>query len=152
MARAWMKAALAGMAIMAMTAPVHAADTIKIGVPGAHSGDLVSFVEQSSGSGIFAELFPMIRHANRSEATEYRGHFEITSLVGTIDPAGEHLHLTITDPEGRAFGGHLLAGSSVYTTAEIVVLILEGLIFSRAPCPYSGYDELVVKESRAETP
>ena len=94
----------------------------------------------------------MIRHANRNEATEYRGHFEITSLVGTIDPAGEHLHLTITDPEGRAFGGHLLAGSSVYTTAEIVVLILEGLIFSRAPCPYSGYDELVVKESRAETP
>ena len=39
----WMKAALAGMAIMAMTAPVHAADTIKIGVPGAHSGDLVSY-------------------------------------------------------------------------------------------------------------
>ena len=94
----------------------------------------------------------MIRHANRPEATEYRGHFEITSLVGTIDPAGEHLHLTITDPEGRAFGGHLLAGSSVYTTAEIVVLILDGLIFSRAPCPYSGYDELVVKESAAETP
>ena len=43
MARAWMKAALAGMAVMAMTAPVHAADTIKIGVPGAHSGDLVSY-------------------------------------------------------------------------------------------------------------
>ena len=43
MARSWMKAALAGMAIMAMTAPVHAADTIKIGVPGAHSGDLVSY-------------------------------------------------------------------------------------------------------------
>ena len=94
----------------------------------------------------------MIRHANRSEATEYRGHFEITSLVGTIDPAGEHLHLTITDPEGRAFGGHLLAGSSVYTTAEIVVLILEGLIFSRAPCPYSGYDELVVNTVATETP
>ena len=28
---------------MAMTAPVHAADTIKIGVPGAHSGDLSSY-------------------------------------------------------------------------------------------------------------
>ena len=43
MTRAWMKAALAGMAVMAMTAPVHAADTIKIGVPGAHPGDLVSY-------------------------------------------------------------------------------------------------------------
>ena len=43
MARAWMKAAIAGLAIVAMTAPVHAADTIKIGVPGAHSGDLSSY-------------------------------------------------------------------------------------------------------------
>ena len=94
----------------------------------------------------------MIRHANRSEGTEYRGHYEITSLVGTIDAQAEHLHLTIADPEGRAFGGHLLAGSSVYTTAEMVVLILDDLTFGRAPCPYSGYDELVVKESGAETP
>jgi predicted DNA-binding protein with PD1-like motif len=94
----------------------------------------------------------MIRHANRSEGTEYRGHYEITSLVGTIDSDAEHLHLTIADPDGRAFGGHLLAGSSVYTTAEIVVLILDDLAFSRAPCPYSGHDELVVKEITAETP
>ncbi len=86
----------------------------------------------------------MIRHANRPDATEYDGHFEITSLVGTIDPMGEHLHLTICDGEGRAFGGHLLPGSAVYTTAEIVVVILDDLAFSRAPCPYSGYDELVV--------
>ena len=94
----------------------------------------------------------MIRHANRPEATEYRGHYEITSLVGTIDPAGEHLHLTITDPEGRAYGGHLLAGSSVYTTAEIVVLILDDLAFARAPCPYSGYDELIVNNLAAKAP
>ena len=94
----------------------------------------------------------VIRHANRPEGTVYRGHYEITSLVGTIDPLAEHLHLTITDGEGRAFGGHLLPGSAVYTTAEIVVVLLEELSFARAPCPYSGYDELVVKESGAETP
>ncbi|MEF9600802.1 DNA-binding protein, partial [Paracoccus sp. PXZ] len=47
----------------------------------------------------------MIRHANRDEASEYRGHFEITALTGTIGPAGQHLHLTIADGEGRAFGG-----------------------------------------------
>lgn len=94
----------------------------------------------------------MIRHANRSDGTEYRGHYEITSLVGTIDEGAEHLHLTITDGEGRAFGGHLLPGSQVYTTAEIVVLVLDDLAFGRAPCPYSGYDELVVKKITAETP
>lgn len=31
-----------------------------------NSGDLVRFVERSSGSGRFAELFPMIKHANRT--------------------------------------------------------------------------------------
>ena len=34
----------------------------------------------------------VIRHANRPEGTVYRGHYEITSLVGTIDPLAEHLH------------------------------------------------------------
>ena len=65
-----------------------------------------------------------IRHANQPRGTLYEGHFEITSLTGTIDPAGEHLHLTITDGDGRAFGGHLLPDSSVYTTAEVVTLLL----------------------------
>ena len=94
----------------------------------------------------------MIRHANQPEGTEYRGHYEITSLVGTIDAKAEHLHLTITDGSGQAFGGHLLPGSAVYTTAEIVVLILDDLVFSRAPCPYSGYDELVVDTITTQTP
>ena len=87
----------------------------------------------------------MIRHANQPEGTLYQGHFEITSLGGTIDPDGEHLHLTISDGHGQVFGGHLLPGSAVYTTAEIVLLLLPGLRFSRAPCAASGYDELVVR-------
>ena len=31
-----------------------------------NSGDLVRYIEQSAGSGPYAELFPMIRHANRT--------------------------------------------------------------------------------------
>lgn len=85
-----------------------------------------------------------VRHANRPEGTSYQGHFEITSLTGTIDPLGEHLHVTIADGDGRAFGGHLLPGSSVYTTAEIVVALLDDLTFARAPCALSGYDELAI--------
>ncbi len=95
----------------------------------------------------------LIRHANRPDGTLYSGHFEITSLVGTIDAAGEHLHLTISDGEGRVFGGHLLPeGSAIYTTAEIVVLTLPELSFDRAPCADSGYDELVVTPRNGETP
>lgn len=86
----------------------------------------------------------VLRHANRAEATVYQGHFEILALTGTIDPKGQHLHLTIADGEGRAFGGHLLPGSEVFTTAEIVMLLLPDLAFSREHCPLSGYSELVV--------
>ncbi len=87
----------------------------------------------------------LIRHANRPDGTLYSGHFEITSLVGTVDAAGEHLHLTISDGDGRVFGGHLLPeGSAVYTTAEIVALALPEMRFSREPCADSGYDELVI--------
>ena len=90
-----------------------------------------------------------LRHANRDEGTDYSGHFEITALSGTIDPAGQHLHLSIADGEGRCFGGHLLAeGSAIYTTAEIVLVALPDLRFSRAPCPLSGYAELVVTPAR----
>ena len=31
-----------------------------------NSGDLVTYIEQSTGSGIYSELFPIIRHANRT--------------------------------------------------------------------------------------
>lgn len=58
---------------------------------------------------------------------------------------GQHLHLTIADDAVRAFGGHLMPlGSAVYTTAEIVVLALSGLVFDRQPCALSDHDELVV--------
>lgn len=43
MIRAWMETALVGATVMVMTAPVRAADMIKIGIPGAHSGGLVSY-------------------------------------------------------------------------------------------------------------
>lgn len=86
-----------------------------------------------------------LRHANRAEATLYRGHFEILSLTGTIDPAHQHLHLCVADDQGRAFGGHLLPGSRVFTTAEIVALLLPALRFSRRPCPQSGFDELHIE-------
>lgn len=89
----------------------------------------------------------IIRHANQPDPTLYQGHFEITALSGTLDPQGQHLHIAIADGQGRAFGGHLLPGSTVYTTAEIVVVALPGLRFSREPCTASGYPELVVRQA-----
>lgn len=86
-----------------------------------------------------------LRYANREEATVLEGHFEVTSLVGTLSEAGSHLHITIADGDGRTYGGHLEEGSSIYTTMELVVGRLPGVVFARELDPTYGYDELVVR-------
>jgi hypothetical protein len=55
---------------------------------------------------------------------------EIASCVGNIavNENGEvmiHAHIVVTDEAGQAFGGHLMKGSIVSATAELV--IVEGL-------------------------
>ncbi|KIT14565.1 PPC domain-containing DNA-binding protein [Jannaschia aquimarina] len=98
-----------------------------------------------------------LRYADRDDAVLHEGRFEIVSLVGTVDPEGHHLHLCIADGAGRVIGGHLVSGATIYTTAEIVVVALDDLSFSRARCGLSGYRELSVepkgiKSAEAATP
>jgi predicted DNA-binding protein with PD1-like motif len=90
-----------------------------------------------------------LRLANQEGPTEYRGHFEIVSLVGTLSATGgSHLHLSVADSTGRTLGGHLLAGCRVYTTAEIVLVALPELEFTRETDPTFGYKELLVKPKK----
>lgn len=86
-----------------------------------------------------------LRYANQEQATHLEGHFEIVSLVGTLEPGGGHLHLSISDGTGQTRGGHLLPGSAVYTTAEIVLVALDELRFTRQPDPITTYHELAVE-------
>ena len=62
-----------------------------------------------------------IRFANQQEGIRGSGHFEIVSLSGTVSVSGCHLHISISDSEGKTIGGHLLEGCKIYTTAEIVI-------------------------------
>lgn len=89
-----------------------------------------------------------LRLANQNEATHYRGHFEIVSLVGTLSANGSHVHLAVSDSTGRTLGGHLMAGCKIYTTAEIVVGLLPDVVFTREPDPTFGYRELVVRKKK----
>ena len=86
-----------------------------------------------------------LRLANQPEATILEGHFEIVSLVGTFSTDGSHLHLSVSDSNGRTLGGHLLDGSRIYTTAEIALAELEGLRCTRPVDPDTGYDELAIE-------
>ena len=73
------------------------------------------------------------------------GHFEIVSLTGTLAADGMHVHASFADSTGATFGGHLLDGSIVYTTAEIVIGEQPRATFTREVDPTYGWHELAVK-------
>lgn len=86
-----------------------------------------------------------LRFANADQAVVLEGHFEIVSLVGTFSMHGGHYHIAISDEQGRTFGGHLMEGSEVYTTAEIILVSLDDYRFLRTFDPQTGYRELDIQ-------
>ncbi len=92
-----------------------------------------------------------LRLADKSDSTKYDGKFEIVSLVGTLSPDGPHLHISISDGDGKTLGGHLVAGCEIYTTAEIVIGDALGLKMTREPDAQSGYQELKVYKKSGKT-
>jgi predicted DNA-binding protein with PD1-like motif len=154
---------MSGQAARAQTAPSSASMSVPVAQPSAmrtyalrlRPGDdlrqqLLAFVAQHHlkaatvltcvGSLTTATL----RLANQSGPTVYQGHFEIVSLVGTLSVNGSHLHLAFADSTGRTVGGHLLDGNRIYTTAELVLGVLDDVDFRRETDPVSTYQELVV--------
>jgi predicted DNA-binding protein with PD1-like motif len=86
-----------------------------------------------------------VRYADRRDPVVLEGRREIVSLVGTLARDGSHLHVAVSDGEGRTVGGHLMDGSRVYTTAEVVVLVFPDVRYARELDPTYGYHELVVR-------
>lgn len=91
-----------------------------------------------------------LRYANQPNGTSQEGHFEIVSIVGTFNDSSSHLHASVSNGKGETFGGHLLPGNIVYTTAEVVVAELPDLVFTREKDEKekggSGWDELVIRK------
>ena len=92
-----------------------------------------------------------VRYANQPAATTRDGHFEIVSLSGTLAADGAHVHVAFADSTGASFGGHLMDGTRIYTTAEIVLGELADVTFAREPDSTYGYRELAPRpRGRAE--
>lgn len=66
--------------------------------------------------------------------------------MGTLTPQHQHIHLTVSDNTGRVIGGHLLDGSIIDTTAELIVHHYPALSFSREFDDTTGFTELVVSD------
>lgn len=88
----------------------------------------------------------VVRFANKPNGIGLKGPLEIVSFTGTLGEDGSHLHIALSSGDGTTVGGHVLAGCRVFTTAEIVLGILPGAVFTREMDSTSGYKELVVKE------
>ena len=73
------------------------------------------------------------------------GDLEILTLSGTLGAGGPHLHTSLSDADGRVFGGHVASGCIVRTTAEILLAVLADATFAREPDATTGFAELVIR-------
>lgn len=89
-----------------------------------------------------------LRFADKPDGATAAGRFEIVALSGTVSKHGSHLHLAVSDGEGRTTGGHLLAGCRVYTTAEVVLGEARDLVFTRAVDGTTPWRELQIARRR----
>ncbi|HEY3599072.1 MAG TPA: PPC domain-containing DNA-binding protein [Paraburkholderia sp.] len=100
-----------------------------------------AFVIQGIGSLSVARL----RLAGADSSTEFRGDLEILTLAGSLSPDGAHLHTAVSDARGQVFGGHVAAGCTIRTTAEVLLATLPEHSFSREHDTRSGFTELVIR-------
>lgn len=89
-----------------------------------------------------------LRFANQEKGTKKNGHFEIVSMTGTFSDSTSHLHISVSDSIGNTIGGHLLDGNLIYTTAEIVVVDLKDIEFTRKRDDTYGYQELFIQPKK----
>jgi len=109
--------------------------------------DLISINDLKSG--IIVCIVGSLNHAvlrmSNGDKKVFKGNHEIVSAEGTISSNGIHVHIAISDSCGVVYGGHLLEGCKVHTTAEIGIIKSE-MIIKRKKDPETGYKELFVQQ------
>jgi hypothetical protein len=107
-----------------------------------------------SGVGSVSELCLRMANATKDGGSfkEFHETLEIVSITGTIavDSTDDdsipsyHLHMSVSDTEGKVYGGHFVSGT-VHTTTELVLGSIAGVSFQRLPDEATGFRELVVR-------
>jgi hypothetical protein len=93
-------------------------------------------------SGIGSLRGASIRFAGAEHPARIEGDLEILTLAGSLSPDGSHLHISVSDAQGRVLGGHAAPGCTVRTTAEILIAELPDWRFARTLDARTGYAEL----------
>ena len=62
---------------------------------------------------------------------EFKGEFELTSLVGNISTKNGnpfiHIHVNVSDQECNAYGGHLFSGT-ITATGELIIFLSDSVV------------------------
>ena len=99
--------------------------------------------ESEVKAGVFV-LVGSLKHAvlgyykeGEYKTMRFDGPLEIASCTGNIavDEKGDvtvHAHVVVSNEKGEAFGGHLMKGSHVGATAELVIIEAIGVKLQRA--------------------
>jgi uncharacterized protein len=82
---------------------------------------------------------------NSQVVKSFQGPFEIVSGTGTISKDGCHLHISVSDKEGKVIGGHLKSGCKVEVTVEVVIGIFDDVSYTRKIDPNTGFQEIDIK-------
>lgn len=85
-----------------------------------------------------------LRKANSDSFYESSEPHEILTLSGLISNHGVHVHLSIADKNAQVYGGHLVDGNLIYTTAELVITQFANVEFRREFDPSTGFKELKI--------
>ena len=95
-------------------------------------------------SGVGCVTRARVRDASGVTVRELNEPLEIVSLMGTLSAARTHLHIALAREDLTVLGGHLMEGCIVNTTAEVVLLELDGVRFGAEWDGETGYDELAI--------
>lgn len=85
-----------------------------------------------------------IRLAGATHELELTEPVEIVSIMGTLTPDHQHIHISVAKQSGEVIGGHLLEGCIVDTTAELILHQYHNLSFTREYDKHTGFSELVL--------
>lgn len=86
-----------------------------------------------------------LRMAEAKVIKDFEDVYEIISLEGTLCQDNVHLHLALSDAEGKCTGGHVKDNCLIGITAEIVIGELDDIEFSREYNEDTGYKELKIE-------
>ncbi|MEZ9319443.1 PPC domain-containing DNA-binding protein [Vibrio sp. 10N.286.51.E5] len=96
--------------------------------------------------GCVSQLNIRLAYANNTKLVQ--APFEIVSVMATLTPNHQHIHISVADENGNVIGGHLLEGTIIATTAELLVHRYDTLTFNREHDDSTGYTELTISNSK----